>query len=458
MDVELFIYGVPSGASFYGVKEEEGYFGSFYDGCKDKVKFSVQLRMVGDKAYAYYNYLVYDGVSAFDGRQGSYFGISLRLDEYCKDVMGMFRVLDMAYHAFVLGRLLKPAGSRLQYTVTAFDRDSNDLKEKIEQPTFRLIRDTFNSGSFEKLGTIPPAGGNTPRLNLYDCTPEEMSAAVRKYGRVAFSPYYPSRKEAALLQECEEQIKATQKQCDERLRAADDNRRKLQGEMSRKDEEIGRLKKSVSRLEQEAKAAGQAKRLSQIVEPIRQPIAELAAFFESSMPRQQPPIVSPKPMNWLSRKKVLLRTSIIAGVFLALGIALTLFFMPASGNDSATADSLQPESGYDDRDTSPDEGSDPSGDTEGGSYFPTGSSGSGEVGNVTIDIKDYSGTGDLKAGATYQVQAVGGTGGYWDVKGCRISKGTTADAEISIIPDAGSVTLAWCEGGEKKAERTLTAK
>ena len=120
MEVELFIHGVPNGEGFWGKEDDRNYFGTFYDHSTDEVKFLVQNRASKGKLYCYYNYLVYKTVGsptpnvvAYDGRDGSYFGLSLRLDAYCKDVMNMYRILDTIYNIYVCGSLLKMEKSKI---------------------------------------------------------------------------------------------------------------------------------------------------------------------------------------------------------------------------------------------------------------------------------------------------------------------------------------------------------
>ena len=114
MEVELFVHGVPSGEGFWGKEEDRNYFGTFYDHSSDEVKFLIQTRALKGKPYCYYNYLVYKTVGsqapnivANDGRDGSYFGITLRLDAYCKDIVNMYRILDTVFNVYVMGNLLK---------------------------------------------------------------------------------------------------------------------------------------------------------------------------------------------------------------------------------------------------------------------------------------------------------------------------------------------------------------
>ena len=84
MDVEFFIHGVPDGNDFFGLAEDRMYFDSFYSGEAEN-RLLIQTRISGGILYCYYNYLIGKNVISYSGRQGSYFGITLRLDQYCID-------------------------------------------------------------------------------------------------------------------------------------------------------------------------------------------------------------------------------------------------------------------------------------------------------------------------------------------------------------------------------------
>ena len=105
MDIEIFVHGVPNGQSFWGKEEDRNYFGNFYgQSNSDVVKYLIQTRSSNGKTYCYYNYLVYQNVIGSDGREGSYFGLSIRFDAYCKDFIGIYKILDTVFTAHVLNK------------------------------------------------------------------------------------------------------------------------------------------------------------------------------------------------------------------------------------------------------------------------------------------------------------------------------------------------------------------
>ena len=85
------ISGVPKGESIWAPDEEKAFLGTLYSKSTVKFRFDVRLRNNGKENYAYYQYLVYNVISDVDGRPGSYFGLTLRLDKYCSDYYLLYR-------------------------------------------------------------------------------------------------------------------------------------------------------------------------------------------------------------------------------------------------------------------------------------------------------------------------------------------------------------------------------
>ena len=106
MKIDLFVHGVPYGESYWRKGDDQDYFGTFYDRSSDEVKCLIQVRMSEGKAYCYFNYLVNRDVLDSQGRAGSYFGMTLRIDSYCKDIVNVYRILDTLFNIYVMGKYM----------------------------------------------------------------------------------------------------------------------------------------------------------------------------------------------------------------------------------------------------------------------------------------------------------------------------------------------------------------
>jgi len=301
MDVELFIYGVPSGESFWGPKEEEAYFGNFYNGIEDYPTLFIQVRPLKGKMYCYYNYLISKNVVGNGGRAGSFFGISLRLDAFCKDVFAMHRVLDTAC-LLSMGTLLKAEGGNLKYVVAKFSSVDGKIKE-IRDQVFQLFGKVFTDKSFLPIdNTFKASNKGGPKYNLYDCTQDNALDAIRKYGVMAISSYYPSKTESDMKQRCDDRIREVQQQCDnscnelrescskekdelnQKIGSLQQQLEKTESDLKGKNATIQKYNDKIKHLEGELKTIERTKKVSQIVSQIKEPIAQLAVLLRQAEP------------------------------------------------------------------------------------------------------------------------------------------------------------------------------
>lgn len=291
MNVEFFLHGVTKGQTFWGeAKEDLAYFGNLYNNSIDEVKFFIQLRSSNGKMFCYYNYLVYKNVCDIDGRSGSYFGITLRFPAYCEDIINIYRILDTVYNTYVIGTLLECKGSNINYLFPDFTSASKAI-ETIRDCTYQLIQKTFTDSSFISLdNSFAITERAIQNFYLYDCTKEKVLAIVKRYGQIAISPYYPSEKEKIMQQNNNAALSTIKQQYEERLKTASDTHARekkdlnnkinqLQQDITKKNNIINDLNVNVSQLKKDLHAAGQSKKISEIVSTIKEPIIQLADHF-----------------------------------------------------------------------------------------------------------------------------------------------------------------------------------
>lgn len=452
MEVQLFVYGVPSGDSFWGKEEDRNYFGTFYDNSSDEVKFLIQTRALNGKSFCYYNYLLYKNVIGNDGRSGSYFGISIRFDAYCKDVFNMYRILDTLVNVYVMGNILKKDGGKLKYTVPNFQNATNVLKG-IEEQMLQLIRNAFSSDSFTALNGFNLTGNSCPTANLYDCTEDIVFSALKQNGKIAISPFYPNTRESALHQQYKVQLQTVQSQCEARLKADTDAHMKektnytntlslAKKEKEQLQETIVGLKKDNSRLAQELQSVGQSKRIAQIVEPIKRPIEDLSSTLQSMFPKS----------HSYERKKSLLdsfltvdtlKLMLAIGSFLLLLLIAGFLFSTQKDNNNTSMQPLMENVENNISDSTED--------------FSDGLDDGFDINNVQISIKEYNGSGPLNKGEKYTVEAKNGkVQGDWELIGANREETTDPDV-ITITPQTEKVTIIY-KVGEKEIKRELDVK
>lgn len=483
MNVEFFIHGVPTGEDFWGKEEERAFFGTFYDGSKDKLKVVIQARAVGGKQYFYYSYLVYDAVVANDGRDGSYFGMTLRLDEFCNDFMNMYRILDTVYNSYVVGKLLINDKSKLKYSVPKFSSfNMNGIYDKVKM----LLQDTLSNDSFSRIDNTPVSGNQYRLWNLYDCTNESVLSEIRQYGKIALSPYYQSVKESSMQQQCESRIRTIQQQCQTQIsesvsayaqkeQTANATIRELQGQnvqlnttLKQRNTEVNRLQQNVNELNNTLNQERQNKNIAKLIEQIKEPVKSLAEILDERQYKYggTHECKSKKPFDDDNEDTNLLKLHskryVIGGV-LAIIVVLVLVFMRPWGkkeahndHESAQTEMAEPrpsESEAAHATNNKVEENEPEESTAPENPFPVSSD--FDITQVKIDIKDFNG-GSLKFGTTYVVRALkGADNGSWKVEGAAMTE-TEDKNTIKISPSDEKITITYTVDGKEKS-RTLTA-
>lgn len=309
MDVELFVHGVPNGEAFWGKDETcRNYMGQFYVKCTDEVRFLIQTCELKGKRYCFYNYLVYKSANAqepnvvgYDGRDGSYFGLTLRLDAYCKDVTKIYRILDTIYNVYILGKILKVDKSKLKYVTPDFSGVSAQL-QLAENATMQLIQNAFVASDFSGINDFAIGGATLSKFNLSDCSQDRVLDHIKKYGLIAISPYYPALKDMSLQQSYEAKVQTLQQQCEAKIKALVESNdlekkdirnnlslsesivKQLQQTVLQKEEVIRQQNLRISGLETDLKKTGYNRKVAQIVEPIQKPIRELNSMLNQICP------------------------------------------------------------------------------------------------------------------------------------------------------------------------------
>lgn len=294
MDIEIFVHGVPNGQSFWGKEEDRNYFGNFYgQSSSDAVKYLIQTRSSNGQTYCYYNYLIYHNVVGSDGREGSYFGLSIRFDAYCKDFIGIYKILDTVFTAHVQNKILKYQNGNYKYTIADFV-SASDIMDKIKEAIWQLLKTTLTNESVCSLRGFTIGGGKLPTGNLYEATTNDVEATVKQYGMIALSPYYPTVREMGMVQQYDSKLQSVKQQYEERysaeINAKEQTNRslseslaslqkecaKLQEAIAHKDKIIAQKDSAITNLENHIKQIEKTQKAVKNIDLIKAPIIELA--------------------------------------------------------------------------------------------------------------------------------------------------------------------------------------
>lgn len=351
MDVEFFIHGVPDGNDFFGLAEDRMYFDSFYSGEAEN-RLLIQTRISGGKLHCYYNYLIGKNVISYSGRQGSYFGITLRLDQYCIDSTKIYRLLDTAYSLYCVNSLLAQTGGNTKYLVSNF-KSAKNLTDRIGAKVIDMLQNGFSDNDFtalDKTFNSNSANSTLQKRNLLDCTVENVMFTVKQSGKIAISLFYPSQREKLLSQQYEQKINSLKAECGQKINSIKES---YNSEKKRTDGELQQLKSNLKQIEDENRQLykekqdlesrirefKQFKRIDELIAPIKDPIALLAKEIQRLSPsktriERDRNFQTEQKSNWeiWRRKKWLLLTSLVLAIIIA---SASLYFICLKDNDSS---------------------------------------------------------------------------------------------------------------------------
>lgn len=190
-------HGVPQGHDVFGGAGDK-YYESFYnigDSFKGaKTVFVVEARKDTTGFCSYYSYIRPQNVVAHSGRNGSYFGMSLKVvGEYCTDVYSLFQLFDRIYEEKIIGTVIQRGGNSEQYIVASFADAEYPLKS-IAQLADNQIKANFEHDFEDIDATFTKQYVSTSvYYNLDDVNSEAFFNATRVYGKVFISPEYTSK-------------------------------------------------------------------------------------------------------------------------------------------------------------------------------------------------------------------------------------------------------------------------
>lgn len=214
MDLEFFMHGVPKkGQEWWGKDDDISYLQSFYARSEKEDGFLIELRRIDNKNYCYYSFLKYKDIVSYENRSGSYFGITVRFDAYCLDVVRLYRIFESLYKNYILGEFLSIDGKK--YITSGFDDSKvNFLYEQFK----KLMGLTFQDKDFVDIPQqqlMAKGGIYMINPNDYDCRTEQMIPEIQRLifgaARIIISPAYPTFKEAEIQENCDRDKAAIEK-------------------------------------------------------------------------------------------------------------------------------------------------------------------------------------------------------------------------------------------------------
>ena len=115
--------------------------------------------------------------------------------------------------------------------VSSFPGEPEKMKA-IQDKIIKLFQISFNQACFCRLVGFGGGNNQLPQANIHEVSENEVESAIRKYGKIALSPYYSTGKERKLEQDYTSKLQTVKQQYQNELR-----------EISRaKEQELNRVK------------------------------------------------------------------------------------------------------------------------------------------------------------------------------------------------------------------------
>lgn len=276
---EVIIHGVPIGHKMYSKKPIEGekqYLQTLYSGASNDAFPFMQIDILRTSLTnsVYYHFVNYANIINAEGRPGSFVGISLRIDNgMCKNVHAIYNILEMVYHSFILGNLLKQEqGGIYKYS-------ANDLNGANCDGIINLVEELVGkTGIFQKdLIDLPntTSSGAITQLNRFDNNNEQILSNIIAGRKTRISNYYPNRQTEALIKDYERKIADKERQVNEVKSEASSIKTKLDSSSL----EVKKLSAQIDQLKKDSILANRNKDISDIVGQIKEPIKKIASLL-----------------------------------------------------------------------------------------------------------------------------------------------------------------------------------
>ncbi len=192
LNISLFVHGVPMGQKIWGPKgDDQRYMSSFYGPRWDSpAVMKVEVMTFGGVTNCYYSFVKGQNVCDSQGRAGSYFALTLRINAFYVDVQNIYNILKAAYEKMCVGLCVQDTGAMAKYLVADFQSIDSKLKD-IENHIVSYIGEFSVNEDIVSLSGFPTISqGTSQHVNLHECSKAVALDCVKKGGKIMVSPYF----------------------------------------------------------------------------------------------------------------------------------------------------------------------------------------------------------------------------------------------------------------------------
>jgi len=253
LKLNLFVHGVPKGQKIWGPQESDHIFLENFYGRKPNVdvQLLVDIFQFGGNLNCYYTYLKGGNILDKDNRPGSYFALTVRVNEYYTDLNNMYNILEAAYQKMILGTILKSNESATRFIVEDFNQVDKQLQE-IEKEIKDYLSSFSISSDFISLSDFASnAKSKASNINLLECNNKNLLNHIKAKGNISVSPFYPKMQFVEQTRKKDEEIKNIKLQVQQQIA---DEKKKSEQEIQIIKKEYASADKTITELNRQLEA------------------------------------------------------------------------------------------------------------------------------------------------------------------------------------------------------------
>lgn len=221
-NIKLFVHGVPNGQDVWGSPNiERNYIETFY-GRQSSVNYQmfVEVMQFGNDVNTYFTYYTNNNIQEKEGRSGSYFALTLRINYYYADVQNIYNLLEAAFNKYVLGTILEQTKDGFRFLIAQLNQADNSLKDLEKEIEHYLMQFSSDSDFISLNGFKFNGQEGSATINLLEATSSVITNYVKTKGRLTISPLYPTSKEQQIIKKAKEEIQSANSKAQQGILAA----------------------------------------------------------------------------------------------------------------------------------------------------------------------------------------------------------------------------------------------
>ena len=239
LNINLFVHGVPMGQKIWGPKgEDERYLSSFYGPKWDTPDaMKVDVMTFGGTSYCYYSYIRGNNVCDSQGRTGSYFALTLRINAFYADVQNMYNILKAAYDKMCVGLCVQETNNTIKFLLSDFNTVDSKLKD-IECHLLKYISEFSVNNDIHDLSRFSSNSQTSAQnVNLHECNKMVAIDIVKKTGKLMVSPWFMSANAAKTVAGYKAEMQATVQKAQQEIKLQQQTSQREVAEITKKSKE-----------------------------------------------------------------------------------------------------------------------------------------------------------------------------------------------------------------------------